>query len=269
MSSTRSPRTGGPGLAVSSRASTACGRAEGRLDASALPSRGAGSGGRRSPRRAGRAGVDSPRRPVGFGDEGSTAAEMLEGRDVRAIGDRCIGDAKGRGQVEHLIDGVRRRSTPRWSGPAPCGRRRAEGSSVHSGCSTMAQKSSHCCPVPTPEPDQPVACGPDTRGGDEAASPHRPTELVVERHRVVGEAHRQRLEHRDVDELAARIATPARRQGADGGEEPASHSPIWPPTYTGARSGLPRASPTTAPDQAWSVNSVAGLSRQGPRVRTG
>ncbi len=45
---------------------------------------------------------------------------------------------------------------------------------------------------------------------------------------------------------------------------PETHSPIWPPTKTGARSGLPRANPTTPPDHAWSVNSVAGLSFQGP-----
>ena len=45
---------------------------------------------------------------------------------------------------------------------------------------------------------------------------------------------------------------------------PTSHSPIWPPTNTGARSGLPRASPLIAPDHAWSVNSVAAFSTQGP-----
>ena len=58
-------------------------------------------------------------------DEGLPLAEVLERRDVRAVGDRCVGDPKGRGKVEHLLDGVLRRSTRRWSAPAPCGRGRA------------------------------------------------------------------------------------------------------------------------------------------------
>ena len=33
--------------------------------------------------------------------------------------------------------------------------RNSDRSSVHSGCSTIAQKSSHCCPVPTPTPTSP------------------------------------------------------------------------------------------------------------------
>ncbi len=50
---------------------------------------------------------------------------------------------------------------------------------------------------------------------------------------------------------------------------PVSHSPIWPPTWIGARSGAPRPSPTMPPDQACSVNSVAGLSLHGPSSPNG
>ena len=45
---------------------------------------------------------------------------------------------------------------------------------------------------------------------------------------------------------------------------PVSHSPICPPTNTGARSAEPRPSPTIPPDQACKVNSVAARSDHGP-----
>ena len=45
---------------------------------------------------------------------------------------------------------------------------------------------------------------------------------------------------------------------------PVSHSPICPPTNTGARSGEPRPRPTIPPDQACRVSSVAGRSHHGP-----
>ena len=38
--------------------------------------------------------------------------------------------------------------------------KRSFGSSVHSGCPTIAQKSSHCCPVPTPIPTSPSLAAP-------------------------------------------------------------------------------------------------------------
>ena len=125
-------------------------------------------------------------------------------------------------------------------------------------------------PGPAPEPDQPVAGSPDARGRDESAAPHRSSELVVERHRVVREAHRQRLEHRHVDELAV--------HGRCAGSPPGSRSRRRRRRAT-PRSGhrrtpahgrvCPRASPTIAPDHACSVNSVAALSLQGPSSPNG
>ena len=146
--------------------------------------------------------------------------------------------------------------------------RKSFGSSIHSGCSTIAQKSSHCCPVPHPSPTSPSRGGADTRSRDEAALPHGTSQLIVERHRVVREAHRQGFEHRHVDELADRAVRLTAASVPMAAKRPESHSPIWPPTNTGARSGLPRASPTIPPDHACSVNSVAALSSRGLRART-
>ena len=52
-----------------------------------------------------------------------------------------------------------------------------------------------------------------------------PAELVVERHRVIGEAHGEGLEHRHVDELSARRTAPAGGERPDGGEEPGQPLP--------------------------------------------
>ena len=70
-----------------------------------------------------------------------------------------------------------------------------------------------------PEPDEPVARRPDAGRRHEPLPAHRPAQLVVEGHRVVGEAHRQRLEHGDVDELTARRGTSTGGQRSDGAVE--------------------------------------------------
>ena len=127
----------------------------------------------------------------------------------------------------------------------------------------MTQKSSHCCPVPHPSPMIPSLAAP-TPGVTMNRLERKGRPSGVEGHGVIGEAERQGLEHRDVDQpaglgprrLAARVPIAAK--------SPASHSPTWPPTKTGARSGSPRASPMTPPDHACRVNSVAALSLQGP-----
>ena len=38
--------------------------------------------------------------------------------------------------------------------------RKSDRSSIHSGCPTMTQKSSHCCPVPHPSPTSPSLAAP-------------------------------------------------------------------------------------------------------------
>ena len=127
---------------------------------------------------------------------------------------------------------------------------------------------------------EPLLAGADARGrrgrrsvvstpgrDDGPPAPEGPAHHVEVGHRVVGEAQHERLEHRHVDELAR-----ARRRSDRARETivpmaawaPVSHSPICPPTNTGARSGAPRPRPTIPPDQACSVNSVAGRSHHGP-----
>ena len=142
---------------------------------------------------------------------------MLELRDVRSIGERCIRNAKGRRQVEHLFDGVV--GDPGLDGRSQRRPIEKEGGILHPlGVFDHGAEVQPLLTGPASEADEPVTGGPDTWGGDESASPHRPAELIVERHRIVGEAHRQGFEHRHVDELPARIGTPVRHQDADGSE---------------------------------------------------
>ena len=190
-------------------------------------------------------------------------AEMLERRDVRAVGDRCVGDPEGRRQVEHVLHGV--------LGDPGVDRRRQrrsieeEGRILHPlGVPDHGAEVEPLLPRPAPETDQAVAGGADAGRGDEPAAAHRASELVVERHRVVREAHRQGFEHRHVDELAVRARTPARRQRPDRAEDAGDPLPDLAADEHRGAVRSPAARPTIAPDHACSVNSVAGLSRQGP-----
>ena len=120
--------------------------------------------------------------------------------------------------------------------------RKSFGSSVHSGWPTMHAEVEPLLAGAAPEPDQPVAGRADAGRRHEPLLAHRPAELVVEGHRVVGQA-RSPTPRASTRRRARR---PRRRAGATPASRwrrrcPASHSPIWPPTWTGARSGQPRA----------------------------
>ncbi len=164
-----------------------------------------------------RTGLAAPSR--GLAKNVSARAEVLERRDIRAVGDRCVGDAEDRREVEHLVDGARAN---------PLVDRRRQGRAVQEELRVLGplRVSDHgaevepLLPGADAEPDEPVARRADAGGRDEAPAAHRPTQLVVERDRVVGEAHDHRLEHRDVDKFALWIASPAGRERADRGEEP-------------------------------------------------
>ena len=150
-------------------------------------------------------------------NEGLPLSEMLDGGDIRAVGDRCVRDPEGRREVEHLLDGVR--ADPPVDG-------RPERRAIEKELRILhplrvfdhGAEVEPLLPGAAPEADQPVARCPDARRRHESLLPHRAAELVVEGHRVVREGHRQRLEHRHVDELAARFGAPARGQGPDGAE---------------------------------------------------
>ena len=159
------------------------------------------------------------RRPVTWvGDKGLSLAEMLEGGDCGAVGDRRIRDPEGRRFVEHLIHRVR--GDPRIDRGRQLGPVQEERTILHP--LGMPDHDAEVQPLlsrPAPEPDEPVAGGADTWGRDEAAAAHRPAQLVVERHRVVGEAQSEGLEHRHVDQLTGRRTAATGGEGPDGGEE--------------------------------------------------
>ena len=250
MSSTRRPSNGKSGAArpaVRLRGRPAARRRCRRSECS--PSSGAGAGWPQAPPRpAGRAGPGWPTPSAGWRRRSARRRKWSRSRHVRAVGDRSVGDAEGRGQLQHLFDGALGDPGVDRRGRSAVRSRKSLGSSIHSGCSTMAQKSSHCWPGAAPQADQPVACRTDARGRDVAAAAQRSSQLVVEGHRVVGEAHGQRLEHRHVDQLARRFG--ARRRAARvpiAAKSPASHSPICPPTCTG---GTIRVAPGQPDDPA-------------------
>ncbi len=144
--------------------------------------------------------------------------EVLERCDVRAVGDGSVGDAEGRGQVQDLVDGVR--GDPGVDDGRQLRPVEEERSVLHPlRVLDHDAEIEPLLPGPAPQPDQSVLGRADTRGRDEPLASHRPTELVVERHRVVGQAHGQGFEHRHVDELAVRVPAPDRGQGPDGGED--------------------------------------------------
>ena len=155
----------------------------------------------------------------GFATNDAARREVVGRRDRRAVADRRVRDAERRRELE---DSAVVRSAIHAAivgAQVRRGRRRASRSSIHSGWSTITQKSSHCWPVPHAEPDQAVAGAP-RRPGVEIDRPLRngPPDHVDEGHRVVGEAQHERLEHRHVDELAGPVAARGpRRHRADGG----------------------------------------------------
>ena len=151
-----------------------------------------------------------PVRAVGLGDavarvrdDRAAGLEVVGLGDGRAVADRRVRDAEGAGQVEDLGGGALghpRRDVGREVGPV------GEELAVLHPLGVL----DHHAEV------EPLLAGADARGRPGRRwSPRRrasrstarcgtagPT-MSRKRHRVVGEAQRQRLEHRDVDELAA------------------------------------------------------------------
>ena len=222
-----------------------------------------------APPRAGRAVADSPRRPAGSRRTSPArgSARTCVTFEPLAIGALGIRKADARSSTSSTVCSAIQAS---MVGASAVRSRKSDGSSIHSGCSTIDAEVEPLLPGPAPEPDQPVAGRPDARRRDEPASPHRSSELVVERHRVVGEAHRQRLEHRHVDELAARRRCADPPPGSRSRRRRRRATPRSGHRRTPAHGRVcPRASPTIAPDHACSVNSVAALSLQGPSSPNG
>ena len=218
MSRTRSPSNGSAGGAAAVRGAIACVRAVRAASIECSPSRGAGSGGRRraAPSRKGGRGFAAPSRGLATNVSRARKCSNVVTFEPLAIG--ALGIRKADARLEHLFDGVV--GDPRVDGRRQRRAVEEELRILHPlGMSDHGAEVEPLLPGPAPEPDQPVAGRPDARRRDEPASSHRSSELVVERHRVVGEAHRQRLEHRHVDELALRVGAPTRRQGPDRAEE--------------------------------------------------
>ena len=204
MSSTRSPLNGsGPGAPAPAGAPAPRPRRRGARRAAA-PVRIAQTGRRQAERRP-RVG----RAVAGVGDEGRPLAEVLDGRArwrrARSVRSGCGRPTPARAPrstvrspTQASMVGAERgplEEQLRVLGPLGVADHRAEVEPLLAGAA--------------PEPDQPVARGADAGRRDEPLLAHRPAELVVERHRVVREAHRRRLEHRHVDELARRVVAPA------------------------------------------------------------
>ena len=211
-SSTRSPSNGqrpsaaGRGSARSRSARRRCAgrrarRGGGRVRAGAAAAGRTGTGGRA--RRSRRAGWRRSTRARGSGRSRGIVAPLPIGAwGMRNVPARSSTSAVVRSAIHAAIAGCR------WARLA-----KSERSSIHSGWPTITQKSSHCWPVPTPTPTRPSLVD-STPGRRSTTRPlaERPADHVGERHRVVGEAQRQRLEHRHVDELAAAVdATNAAR----------------------------------------------------------
>ena len=193
MSSTRSPLNGSAasvGRRRPARASTAC-----------SSRRGAGSGGGGSRSRGGRVAAGSPHRRAGWArtSPGRGSARRSARSRRCTIGAFGMRNADARSSTsstvcsrDPLVDRRRQRGALEEQravlGPLGMTDHHAEVEPLLAG--------------PDAEADQPVAGGGDARRRDVPALAHRSPELVVERDRVVREAHRQRLEHRHVDELA-------------------------------------------------------------------
>ena len=220
-------------------------------------------------RRAGRAVAGSRTPSRGFPTNVSRVPEVLEVVTLEplAIGAFGIRKADARSSTSSTVCAPIHAS---MVGASAVRSRKSFGSSIHSGCSTMAQKSSHCCPVPHPRPTSPSRAAPTPGVGHESLLPHRSAELVVEGHRVIREAHRQRLEHRHVDEFASRFGAPARAPGSRSrrtrrrATRRSGH-----PRRPGHGRVCPEPARRSAPDHACSVNSVAALSLQGPSSPNG
>ena len=179
-------------------------------------------------------------------DDRAPRLEVVGGGDRLAVADRGVRDAEGAGELEDLRRGVL--GHPRGDRPGGGGARLAKSdrSSIHSGWSTITQKSSHCCPVPTPSPTRPSLVVSTPGVTIDRPLPERPAHHVDVGHRVVGEAQRQRLEHRHVDELAGPVLARARPrdQRPDGGVARRSATRrSGRRRDTGARSGAPRPRP--------------------------
>ncbi len=216
MSRTRSPANGSAACAVLVR--LRAGAVRGTSSSMVCPpSRGAASGGRRrpAPSRKGGRGFIAPSR--GFSTKVSrfrkcSNAVTFEPLAIGAFGIRKA-DARSRTSSTRVrcdpsVDSRRQRRTVqkelRILHPLGVFHHRAEVEPL--------------LPGPTAETDQPVAGRPDARCRHESLAAHGSAELVVEGHGVVGEGHRQRLEHRHVDQLAARVGAPTRGQGPDRAE---------------------------------------------------
>ena len=110
-------------------------------------------------RRAGRVGADSPRRPAGsrrtspVRGSARTSWHWSRWRSVRWGSGR---PTPGRARRRRCAAPIQ----PSIVGASAVRSRKSFGSSIHSGCSTMAQKSSHCCPVPHPSPTSPSLAAP-------------------------------------------------------------------------------------------------------------
>ena len=201
---------------------------------------------------------------LGIGHERPALLEVRPRRGIRAVGDRRVGDAEGRGLVRAPLRRVRSAIQASMVG-VERGAVEEERPVLHPlGMADHHAEVQPLLPGPAPEPDEPVAGRTDAGRRHEPLPAHRPAQLVVERHRVVGEAHRQRLEHRHVDELAAGAGAPTGRQRPDGAEEPGEPLPDLAADEDRGTVGPPRARPTIPPDHAWRVNSVAALSLHGP-----
>ena len=137
-------------------------------------------------------------------------------------------------------------------------------------CSTIAQRSNHCCAVPTRR--RPAVFGASDSGDGEFADfPPRPTQHLDERDRVVGETQSicassiDRSTSSPAPSRAAAAGRQRRGAGISAGEPVAD---LAADEYRRRSCGA-AAQPTMPPDQACRVNSVAGRSLQGPSSPNG
>ena len=187
MSRTRSPANGSAGDA--GRRGTRGSRGVGGpwRQRSARPSRGAGSGAADVRRRAGTAVADSPRRPAGSATNVSRSRKCSNVVTFAPLAIGAFGIRKADARSSTSCDACASRSIRRWSAPAPCGRGRAWGPPSTRGArpwrrsrATAVRSRTRVRPARRWPPRRPVSA----RSG---ASAHRPAELVVEGHRIVGE----------------------------------------------------------------------------------
>ena len=211
----------------------------------------------------GRPGCVNPSR--GLATNAPRSTNWSNDGDVGAVADRRVRDAEGGGQVEDVVDAVLAHPLVDLLG-------------VDVGL--LGDGELRLLVDPLVVADHGAQVEPLLRGATSERRPgrrravatpgmvsrrrvaERSAQHVDERHRIVSETEDLRLEHRQVDELAGPSHRPSCHAAAI--TRPASHSPICPPTNSGARSCAPRPSPTTPPDHACRVNSVAGSVAHGP-----